>query len=261
MELMVLRHDGENLEFVLSDTTPAFANALRRAMLREVPAMAVDEVDFLSNDSVMHDEILAHRIGLVPLRTPDGYKLPAECPCKDNRCPKCSVSLTLKKDGPAVVRSGDLKSSDKDVAPVSDAIPLVRLDDGQALELTAIAHLGLGKEHARWAPGVVSYKYMPTLEIDQKLCNACAKCVEACPRDLLELKGEELTVKELERCLMCMACVEACPKDAIKVGHDATRFVFKVESSGAMPPEEIVDKAAKVLEGKSREFMKQLNKL
>lgn len=261
MELKVLKHDEENLEFVLSGTTPAFTNALRRAMLREVPTMAVDEVEFVTNDSVMHDEILAHRIGLVPLRTPHGYRLPSECPCKDNRCSKCSVSLSLEKEGPAVVRSGDLEFSDKEVVPVSDSMSLVRLDEGQALELTAIAHLGLGRDHARWQPGVASYKYMPTLEVDRELCNACGKCVEACPRDLLELKEERLVVKELERCLMCMACVEACPKDAIKVGHDSTRFVFKVESSGAMPPEEIVDKAAKVLEGKSKEFVRQLKKL
>ena len=261
MELEVLKHDKDKLEFVLSGTTPAFANAIRRAIIREVPVMAVDEVDFIANGSVMYDEVVAHRIGLVPLGTADGYVPPDDCACEDRRCSKCSVSLTLKKEGPAVVMSGDLESSDTKVAPVSDSIPLARLDEGQELELTAIAHLGRGKDHARWQPGVVSYKYMPVLDIDQNLCNACEECIEACPRDLLELRGEKLVVKDLERCLICSACAEACPKDAVKVSYDSTKFIFKVESAGGLPPEEIVELATKVLEDKSKEFVKRLEKL
>ena len=182
MELRILRHTPDELEFILSGTNPAFANTLRRAMLREVPVMAIDEVDFVVNDSVMYDEILAHRMGLVPLRTPPGYRLPQECDCPDNRCPKCSVSLTLKKEGPALVKSGDFESSDERVVPASDSIPIARLGEGQRLELTAIAHLGLGKEHAKWQPGVVSYRYMPTLDVNQEFCSECSARIEGCPR-------------------------------------------------------------------------------
>jgi len=242
MEVQVLAHDGKNLKFVLSGTTPAFANAVRRAVMLEVPTMAVDEVDFIVNDSIMNDEILAHRLALIPLRTPDGYLLPEECTCEDKRCPKCSVTLTLKKRGPALIVSGDLESSDEEVVPVSDSIPIVRLGEGQRLELVAIARLGRGKDHAKWQPGVISYKYMPTIDVDERLCNACGECVEACPRGLLKLSGEHLVVEDLERCNMCKNCVEACPKGAIEVGYDPTKFIFRVESSGAMPPEKIIEK-------------------
>ncbi|MEA1904341.1 MAG: DNA-directed RNA polymerase subunit D [Candidatus Hadarchaeota archaeon] len=261
MELRVLKRTPDEMEFVLSGTNPAFANTLRRTMLREVPTMAVDGVDFVVNDSVMYDEILAHRMGLVPLRTPTGYLLPEECDCRDNRCPKCSVSLTLKKEGPAVVRSGDFESSDERVVPASDSIPIARLGEGQRLELTAIAHLGLGKVHAKWQPGVVSYKYMPTLDLNQELCSECSARIEECPRKLLEKKEEDLTVGELQRRLGCIAGVEICPEDGNKVGHDPTKFIFRVESSGAMPPEQMVERATKVLEDKSKEFVKKLKKV
>lgn len=262
MELEVRRLEDNEMEFVLSDAAPAFANALRRAMLREVPIMAVDEVDFVVNDSAMYDEILSHRLALIPLRTPPkGYVLPSECGCGEGRCPKCSVDLSLKREGPATVLSGDLKSSDENVVPVSGSVPLVKLGEGQRLEFTAIARLGLGKEHAKWQPGVVAYKYMPIFELNAEACDACGACVEQCPRNLLELAEGKVGIIEVERCTMCKACVEACPRDAIQIKHDSTKFLFRIESTGTLPPEQILLKAMEVLREKCKEFIKQVKKL
>ncbi|MDI6819350.1 MAG: DNA-directed RNA polymerase subunit D [Candidatus Hodarchaeaceae archaeon] len=261
MELEIRKLVGDEMEFVLSGANPAFANALRRAMLREVPIMAIDEVEFLVNDSAMYDEILAHQLALVPLRTPDGYLLRDECGCKEGSCPRCSVSLTLKREGPATVLSGDLKSSDNEVVPVSGSIPLVRLDEGQRLEFTAIARLGFGREHAKWQPGIVAYKYVPTFELDERACDACGACVKRCPRNILELSDGKLKVVDVEKCIMCNACVEACPREAIRIGHHEDKFIFRIESTGALPSEQILLKALDALEGKCKEFIKQVKKL
>jgi len=261
MELKIKKLDGDEMEFVLSGTNPAFANALRRTMLREVPIMAIDEVEFVANDSVMHDEILSHTLGLIPLRTQDGYLTPDECKCKEGRCPKCSVSLTLKREGPVTVTSGDLRSSDKKVVAVSSSILLVKLGEGQKLEFTAIARLGLGKEHSKWQPGVVAYKYMPVFEIDLKACDGCGACIERCPKNILELSEGKAKIIDVESCTMCRACVEACPRDAIRVDHDESRFIFKIESTGTLPPERILLKATEALGKKCKDFVKQVKKL
>lgn len=262
MQLETRKLENDEMEFVLSGSNPAFANSLRRAMTREVPIIAIDEVEFKTNDSAMYDEIIAHRLALVPLRTPPkGYALPDECSCRERHCPKCSVDLTLKLKGPATASSGNLKSSDEEVKPVSDSISIVKLDKGHQLELTAIAHLGLGKEHARWQPGIVSYKYMPVLEFDQKACNACEECVKACPKHILEIVDGKIKVKDITLCTMCKACVEVCPKDAVKVTGDSTKFIFHIESSGTLPPKQLLLRAMKVLEDKSEEFSKLVNKL
>ena len=261
MELEVRKLNGVDMEFVLSGADPAFANALRRVMLREVPVLAIDEVEVVVNDSVMYDEVLAHRLGLVPLHTPDGYVMPLDCKCDDKRCAECSVKFTLKREGPATVLSGDLKPSDKDAKPVSDSVPLVKLAEGQAIHLIGIAHLGLGKDHAQWQPGVVAYKYMPKFTLNEKLCDACGVCVERCPRKILELAGDKLRIIDVEKCTMCRACVEACPKGAITIGHDASKFIFTIESTGALPPERILAKALDSLGDKCKDFLKQLKKL
>ena len=261
MKLEIRKLEGDEMEFVLSEADPAFANALRRAMLREVPIMAIDEVEFVANDSVMYDEILSHTLGLLPLRTPDGYLMPDECKCKEGRCSKCSVSLTLKREGPATVTSGDLRSSDKKVVPVSGSVPLVKLSEGQKLEFTAIARLGLGREHSKRQPGVIAYKYMPVFEVDLKACDGCRACIEHCPRNILELSKDKVRIIDVEKCTMCRACVEACPRDAIRVEHDDSRFIFRIESTGALPPERILLKATEALGKKCKEFVKQVKKL
>lgn len=262
MRIEILKLNEDEMEFSLSDSNPAFANAIRRVAMREVPVMAIEEVEFEVNDSAMYDEMMAHRLALVPLRTPlKGYVLPTECGCREGRCPKCSVSLTLKRDGPATVMSSDLKSADEEVVPVSGSIPIIRLEEGQRLELTAYARLGLGKEHAKWQPGLVAYKYMPIFELEKKACDGCGACVKACPPNLIELVEKKPVVRDLVLCTMCKGCQEACPPKAIRIRGDPTRFIFRIESMGFIPPERILLKAVEVLEGKFEEFVKRVKKL
>lgn len=262
MEIEIRKLEGDEMEFILSDSNPAFVNALRRAAMREVPLMAIDEVEFVMNDSTMYDEVLAHRLCLIPLRTPlKGYVLPEECGCQDKRCERCSVSFTLKREGPAMVMSGDLKSSDEEVTPVSDSIPIVGLEKGQRLELTAIAHLGLGKNHAKWQPGVITYKYVPIFELDERVCDGCGACVKACPLTLIELIEGKPKLKDIMLCTMCKCCEEVCLPKAIKVRGDPTKFLFRIESTGSLAPEHILLKAVEVLREKFNEFLRQVKKL
>ncbi|KXB04294.1 hypothetical protein AKJ48_03065 [candidate division MSBL1 archaeon SCGC-AAA261O19] len=261
MGIEIRELEGDTMRILITDTNPAFANSIRRAILQEIPVMAVDEVDVAANDSVMNDEILVHRLGQVPLHTPDGYRLPRECDCTDGRCPKCSVTLTLEKEGPGIIKTGDLESSDEEVVPVSDSIPLTRLDEGQNLEFTAIARLGFGKDHANWQPAVVAYKFMPIFELDEDACTACGDCIDACPKNILEIEDDEVKITNIEKCTMCLACIDSCPEDAINIDHDPTKVILKIESTGAMPPDQLLEKATEVLEDKCKEFAKKTKKL
>src|SRR6266567_3426316 len=97
MDIKLLTKEQDTIRFVLSDVSPAFANALRRIILAEVPVMAIEDVMILENSSVMYDEILAHRLGLIPITTDQSYNLPEECTCKSELgCEKCRASLSLE---------------------------------------------------------------------------------------------------------------------------------------------------------------------
>lgn len=260
MKVELRKLEDGYLEFLLTGVTPAFANSLRRAILQGVPVMAIDEVEISSNDTVMSDEILAHRLGQLPLTTPEGYLLPSECDCREGRCAKCSVNLTLAVEGPKLVRAGDLDSSDPEVSPVQEESSVVRLDKDQKLEFTAIARLGFGRKHANWQPAIASYKYMPVVEVDQGVRDSWKECVEVCPEDILEESDGELKVMDIEKCTMCEACAEACP-DAIDVSGDQSKFIFKIESTGTMSPEKITKKAIDILKDKSIEFSEKVEEL
>jgi len=135
-------------------------------MISEVPIMAIDDVMVLENNSVMYDEILAHRLGLVPVTTDQSYNLPEECSCKSELgCEKCRASLSLEieaSEASEVVYSSQLKPENPDVRPVSDKIPIVKLTQGQRIKLEAYARLGRGRVHAKWQPvSAATYSYDP----------------------------------------------------------------------------------------------------
>lgn len=164
MDIKVLSKEQDTLRFVLSDTSPAFANALRRIILAEVPVMAIDDVMILENSSVMYDEILAHRLGLIPLTTDQTYNLPEDCTCKSELgCEKCRATLSLEieaSDPTETVFTSNLKPENPEVKPVSDKIPIVKLAQGQRLKLEAYARLGRGRDHAKWQPAsACTYRY------------------------------------------------------------------------------------------------------
>lgn len=160
MKVKILKKNEMEVSFSVEGISPGFANALRRIMMTEVPTMAIEFVDFKKNDSALPDEILANRLGQIPLKfDKKAYDLPEECKCEGKGCSRCQVELVLKEKGPKVVYSGDLKSKAKDVAPVFDNIPIVELFEDEELQFEAIAQLGLGRQHIKWQAAVVGYNY------------------------------------------------------------------------------------------------------
>jgi DNA-directed RNA polymerase subunit D len=161
LKVKVLEDSAENTALQLEGIDRTYANAIRRFCISEVPSMAIDDVVILENSSVLYDEILSHRLGMVPLKTDlERYVLPEKCDCGNPLgCQKCRVLLVLDAtahDKPRTVYSGDLVSEDREIAPISASIPIVKLAQGQSVKLEAYARLGRGKEHAKWQPATSS---------------------------------------------------------------------------------------------------------
>jgi DNA-directed RNA polymerase subunit D len=241
-------------------------NALRRIIISEVPTMAVDDVVIIENSSALQDEFLAHRIGLMPLKTDlDTYNLPENCACKSEfGCNLCRASLILDVEAEnhtTTTYSGDFKSENPSIAPVSEKIPLAKLAPSQKIRLEAYARLGKGKEHARWQPvSMCAYKYMPIITVNTKLCDLCGDCIKMCPRNILVKKGEKLEVRNTTDCTICQDCVDACQKTpkAIEVKWDENTFIFRLESTGALTPKRIVSEALNILDEKLTDLQSQL---
>jgi DNA-directed RNA polymerase subunit D len=153
----VLERTDERIVIKFNNISRQYINAIRRIAICEVPTLAIDDVVILENSSVMHDEAVAHRLGLIPLRTGlDRFVMPQDCDCKSTLgCSKCRVLLVLDSEAmekTKIVTSGELLSEDELVKPVSKDIPIVVLAPAQKLKFEAYARLGVGKDHAKWQP-------------------------------------------------------------------------------------------------------------
>ncbi|KAJ9061109.1 RNA polymerase II subunit 3, variant 3 [Entomophthora muscae] len=223
------------INMMIDNVDLSVANALRRATISEVPTLAIDLVEIESNTSVLIDEYLAHRLGLVPIDSTEADRL------KYTRyCQSCSVvfKLDVKSNIPGETRtvtSRDLSTSDSKILPVfydqnDPGVTLVKLRFGQEIKLTCIAKKGISKEHAKWAPvTAVGFEYDPHNN----------------------LKHLQYWVEESEA---------EWPKsqnqyyEAIDTNFDylkvADRFYMNIETTGALQPEEVICYALESLETK-----------
>ena len=159
--MKILERDNNHMIIEFNDIPRQYVNALRRLSISQVPTFAIDDVVILENSSVMHDEAIAHRLGLIPLRTDlERFVMPHVCDCKSSLgCSNCRVLLVLdgeSQDKTKVITSADLVSEDEVVKPVNNEIPIVSLAPGQKIKFEAYARLGIGKNHAKWQPTSVA---------------------------------------------------------------------------------------------------------
>lgn len=270
MQIEILSMDDTAARFCLSGPTQAFANAFRRAMIGEVPTLAIEDVRIYDNTSALYDEILAHRLGLIPIRTEPGCYVPQdECSCGGAGCDRCGVSFTLSVEGPAMVYSRDLIPQDPRAVPAVDNIPIVKLGKDQKVVLEARAVLNRGRVHAKWQPTTAcGFKNYPSIAVSDR-CDGCGRCVDECPRSILEVRNGSVRVidNRLEDCSLCRLCEKACistgigEKSAIEVGSEETRFIFVVEGDGSLPVREIVKGALEYLRDRSDELCAKVSEL
>ena len=153
--LDVISKDSEKIAIKLKGVQLQYANALRRVCLNGVPVFAIDTVDIIQNTSVLPDEGLAHRLGLIPLKTDlKRFNEPSKCDCQsESGCSNCKVLLVLDSgegEESRSVLSSELSSEDETIKPTSDTIPIVQLAPGQQIKVECYARLGRGTEHAKW---------------------------------------------------------------------------------------------------------------
>ena len=239
------------ISFMIEKTTPAFANLLRRAIIDRVPTLAIEDIEFKDNDSILYDEVIAHRLGLIPLTTDfKTYNFKEGCKCEGEGCARCSVVLTLKEKGPKIVYASALKSKDAKVKPAFQEIPIVKLLKDQKLEFQATAILGIGRDHIKWSPGTAWHHYNPKITVKNN-----AKLLEQF-KDKYPTKiftKNQIDVKKITSCGLYDACDGICD-DLVKIEWDENNIIFNVESWGQLDPKAIVKKACEVIDEQLEEF-------
>ncbi len=278
MDIEIIEQEERRIRFVLRNSSPAMANALRRTLLSDLPKMAIDKVEFhlgpimdgdkeYESTTPLFDEIIAHRLGMVPVPTDLDLFVPQEeCSCGGHGCPNCTIMYSLNKHGPCTVLSGDLMPlGNPDLKVKDEFIPLVELTDGQAVMIYAIAVMGTAKKHVKWQIcNGVGYTYYPRITIDpakagnEEMLDLCA----ACPKKVFAVQDDKLVVNDLHRCNLCMSCIEAIGEDrGLAIEGDDSNFIFKFETDGSLTARGALDEALKILAAEANDFSSQLEAL
>jgi DNA-directed RNA polymerase subunit D len=145
LPLQIINQDEQKISVKLQGIPLQYANALRRICLNGIPIFAIDTIDVLENSSILADEGIAHRLGLIPLKT--------ELSAIESNSESDKIMITLdsgESDETRTIFSDELKSQDSIIKPISGKIPIITLAPNQRIRIEASARLGRGTEHAKW---------------------------------------------------------------------------------------------------------------
>lgn len=259
-QIKIRQISPSNVDFMLSNVSLAFANSLRRVMLAEIPTMAIDLVEVEANTSVLADEFLAHRLGLIPLsaRNVDDVVGSRDCDC-ESYCERCSVVLHLHA---RCTGNQNMSVYARDLV-VSEARPneyvgtpvitdpdgqgslICKLRKGQELKMKCVAKKGIAREHAKWSPAsAISFEYDPY----NRLRHSDYWYEEDAKKEWpLSDNAKDEDIQPADD--------EPAPLDP-----DPTKFYLDVETVGGLQPDEIVQQGIKVLQSKLAMVISELSR-
>ncbi|XP_078439656.1 uncharacterized protein LOC144709880 [Wolffia australiana] len=304
-KIKVINLTEDEMEFDMIGVDASLANAFRRILIAEIPTMAFEKVLMVNNTSVIPDDVLSHRIGLLPLdvdprlfeflsgndspneRNTIVFKLHVSCKRSSPRItvvsdqfkwlpngselemsspnpsakPKSYTSFTCSQDSLPEFSDNPIRLKHKDIM-------IAKLGPGQEIELEAHAVKGLGKTHAKWSPVATTwYRMLPEIvllkEVEGKLAEELMK---KCPvnvfKDIEDIATgkKKAVVANPRACTLCRECIRGDGwEEHVAVRRIKDHFIFKIESTGALPPEVLFSEAVKVLEDKCDRVISELS--
>lgn len=288
-KIIIVRYDSTEMEFDVVGVHPSIANAFRRLMLSEVPSMAIEKVYIYNNTSIIQDEVLAHRLGLIPLKADprlfeyksedhengtehDTLEFELKIKCTRRKDVKDSSNFdTIYKNHK--IYSGQIKwlpkgkqstlYSESDVGPINDDILISQMRPGHEFDLKLLAVKGIGKDHAKFSPVATAYyRLLPEIKLNHIISGKEAFLLQKCfSPGVIGIDDNDCAYIKDARYDTCSRNVYRYPQlaDSVTMSRIRNHFIFNIESVGAMKPDIIFVEAVKVLKNKCRKFLDEIN--
>ncbi|RWS17550.1 DNA-directed RNA polymerases I and III subunit RPAC1-like protein [Dinothrombium tinctorium] len=283
------------IEFDMIGISPAIANAFRRILLAEVPTMAIEKVFIYNNTSILQDDFLAHRLGLIPINVDPRYfeyrqegdeegtpqdtivfELKLKCTKNPNPEPDACTPESLYNN--RNIYSKHLKwvpignqeeiFQGKPIKPVDDDILIAKLSPGQELDLKLHCVKGVGRDHIKFSPVATAfYRLLPKIQLLRTFENDEAEKLKKCFTKGV-IKCENVDGKKIAKVVnprkdTCGRNVFRHPefKDSVKLSVVKDHFIFSIESTGALSPQTLFLEAVEIFAGKCRHFLGELEEI
>uniref|UniRef100_H2MZM7 DNA-directed RNA polymerases I and III subunit RPAC1 n=1 Tax=Oryzias latipes TaxID=8090 RepID=H2MZM7_ORYLA len=288
----VVHLDENNIEFDMVGIDAAIANAFRRILLAEVPTMAIEKVFIYNNTSIVQDEVLAHRLGLVPIKADprlfeyknieqeaseiDTIQLQLKIKCSRN--PRASKESSDPRELYLnhIVYSKDINwvplgnqadvFADSRIGAVHDDIVIAQLRPGQELDVVMHCVKGIGKDHAKFSPvATASYRLLPDItlmeQVEGEKAERLKRCFSRGVIDLEDVRGKKVAKVVNSRLDTCSREVlrHKDLKNLVKLGRVRDHFIFTIESTGSLPADVLMQEAIKVLMAKCQMLLNELS--
>lgn len=297
LSVKIMSRTEREMEFDMIGYDPSIVNALRRLLLSDVPSMAIEKVHLYQNTSIMQDEVLAHRLGLIPLKADPRrfawrsqerdkerkkgkeenddagteadtleYRMQVKCKSTGDPSQPFTDDLVFTSHFQWVPR-GDQASWAGEVAPTEPDILVNKLRPGHEMELTMFAVKGVGRDHAKFSPVATAfYRLLPSINLLRPVRGEAAARLQKCfSPGVIGLRaggdGQQVAVVEDARLDACSRNVYRYEdlKQAVALDKVKDHFIFTVESVGALLPGELVGMAFDVLLEKCDHFISELD--
>lgn len=294
LKVIITRLSDASCEFDLIGVDASIANAVRRVLMAEVPTVAIEHVYIWNNTSIIQDEVLSHRLGLIPLAiNPDKVlmRLPGDDADDSNtvvfhlkaKCERNRTAARGETDPDKLYIGHNVYSEqlvwdpkggqDEDFAdsppkPVHDKILIAKLRPGQELDLELHCEKGIGKDHAKFSPvATATYRLLPHIQLLKPIeSEHVDKFVKCFPPGVIGVDGEggnkKVYVKDARKDTISREVFRHQEfQDKVKLGRVRDHFLFDLESTGIIPPEKLLPEAIKTLRSKIATLRKSLDHL
>lgn len=290
----VISMDPSEMEIDFIGYDISLVNAYRRIILAEVATMAIEKVYMYNNTSIVQDEVLAHRLGLVPLkvdprffefRNKDDTEWAAQDSVKYELKVRCSKNpeAAPNETNPDVlfinrkVLSSSLKwvpignqtdiFQETNMQPLHDDILLAKMNSGHEINLEAYAVKGIGCDHAKFQPGLCWYRMLPEIELTREVEGKQADLLQTCFSPgvidvITTSEGKRVAKVKDARNDSCSRNVFQHDniKDAVKLTRKVDHIIFYIESHSALKSYEMLEEAVKIMSGKCDTLLSEIEK-
>ncbi|KAF8971177.1 DNA-directed RNA polymerase [Flammula alnicola] len=284
LKVKVQRLSQHSVDFDIVGVDASIANAFRRIMIAEVPTVCIEQVYVWNNTTVIVDEILAHRLGLVPLNIDpsllemkkdindtstdrDTVVFKVDMTCERNpKAPKGSIKpeeLYINHELLASHLTWSPVGEQQDVfegatpGPTRPNIVLAKLRPGQQVNLELHAVKGVGKDHSKFSPvATASYRLLPQIKITKPIPPHLAEKFQKCFSSgviKIDQQTNEVSVDEHNlRNDTVSREVLRWPEfaDSVELSRVRDYFLFNVQSEGPYAPERLLPESTKVMREK-----------
>lgn len=277
MKVNVLQMEDYYAQIEFKDVNYSFVNSVRRSLVSMVPCLALHEIDFhmgslgsyvdeesgdereYESISAMFNEIVAHRIGMLPIPT-DEKTIEAFGDSIGDDSKQPDIMYSLHKQGPCTVYSGDLEpvSGDDSLVIPETNVPIVKLAEGQAILVYAKAKMGNAQKHTKWQCAVAPRFYQaPTITVSSG--KGSKAIFDILDKKDFKKKGKSHVIDNPVKAHAALNKLEQLwndkeAKESMEVSTKKDHFIFEFETNGAMKANLALEQALKALDGHCNEF-------